>query len=121
MAVRIPVIIDSNYSVVPGRDEVMTLLREYDYRSLELVLQAPAPVLATRFRRRIANGTRHPGHHDLERLMEFMDRITSPYQPLNLGGDFLTIDTSQPDNSYYPQLIAYVKDLISGTRTSPPS
>lgn len=112
MAVTLPLIVDANYSVIPGRGEVLALAQTFSYRLVEIVTEAPLPVLATRFRRRIQDGSRHPGHHDSERLMEFMERIMTSYPPLNVGGPLFRIDTSQSDSSYYPELLAQIRSEL---------
>lgn len=109
LAQDLDVILDANYAVDPGQKEVTSLLKTYGASSMELLLHAPLPVLATRYQKRLQDGSRHPGHHDAERLGEFMDRIRTPYQPLNLGGPVLRVDTSLPDSAYYPDLLEQIR------------
>lgn len=112
MARGVSLIIDANYAVVPGRAEVQALVDTFGYRVLELVLEAPAAVLATRYQRRIREGLRHPGHHDAEQLMEQTLRMTTPYQPLNVGTPRIVVDTSQPTPTYYPRVLAEARALL---------
>ncbi len=112
MARGLPLILEANYSITPGRAELAGFLERYGYDVMELVLDAPAAVLATRYQRRIREGLRHPGHHDDEQLMEQTLKMTEPYQPLRLGGAFRMIDTSQPTTHYYPALVDDLRALV---------
>lgn len=105
LGANLSVVIEANFSPVPGRQEVITLAQTYHAPLIEVVTEAPPAVLATRFQRRIREGRRHPGHHDPEQLVEQTGRMNSPWQPLNLGGPLHRVDTSQPDQSYYPALL----------------
>lgn len=112
MRCRLPFILEANYSPTPGRDEVRSLLDTYAYQALELVVEAPPAVLATRFQRRIADGTRHPGHHDAERLMEMTLRVMEPYEPLTVTDHLRHVDTSLPDAAIYPALLTWIGDQL---------
>ncbi len=112
MCCRLPVILEANYSPVPGRDEIRSLLDTYAYQALELIVEAPAAVLATRFQRRIADGTRHPGHHDDERLMEMTLRVMEPYEPLAVTDHLRHVDTSLPDAAVYPALLRWIREHL---------
>lgn len=117
MATHSPLIIDANYSVHPGRDEVAALTHAYGYQTVEVVLSAPEAVLATRFQNRIKRGERHPGHRDDERLMELLERIRTPYVPLDLPGPHFPIDTSQPEREWYPNLVAAIRMLADDSQS----
>ena len=106
------VILESNDAPIPGRAEALALCRDFEALPVEVLTDAPAPVLATRFRRRLQDGSRHPGHHDAERLMEWMNRIQTPFAPLNLSGPLLRVDTSAPDGQWYPLLLSQLKALM---------
>ena len=109
---RLPVILEANLSPVPGREEVRALLEANGYQALELVVEAPPAVLTTRFQRRIAGGTRHPGHHDAERLMEMTLRVMEPYEPLRVTDHLRHVDTSLPDAAVYPQLLGWIREHL---------
>lgn len=99
-------ILEANFSPVPGQQELLALAQEFQYQTAEILVHAPEAVLATRYQRRIREGTRHPGHHDAEQLIEQTLRMREPHPPLNLGGPLWMVDTSQPDRTYYPPLLA---------------
>ena len=106
-------ILEANYAVEPGRREVAALAKSRGAEIFEVVTEAPVPVLTTRFQRRIQDQSRHPGHQDAERLMEFVDRLKTPYQPLQIGRFFRRVDTSQPDAEYYPRLTADIWKVLA--------
>lgn len=106
MARRLDLILEANFSPVPGQKELLALAQGFHFQTAEILVHAPDAVLATRYQRRIREGTRHPGHHDAERLMEQTLRMREPHPPLNLGGPLWMVDTSQPDHTYYPHLLA---------------
>lgn len=109
MEQSVSLIIDANYSPEPGRRELLALIARYQYRCLEILVHAPAAVLATRYQRRIQTGARHPGHHDAEQLMEQVQRMQTPYAPLEVGEPVFHVDTSQPTRTYYPDLVNDVR------------
>ncbi|NMP24726.1 AAA family ATPase [Sulfobacillus harzensis] len=113
MARGISLLLEANFSPGPGRQELLALCRRFNYRPAEVLVTAPEAVLATRFQRRIREGTRHPGHHDAERLIEQTLRMRQPYEPMQLGGPLWTIDTSQPTGSYYRGLKAAIQEWIA--------
>lgn len=112
LARDVPLILEANYSRAPGRDEVLGLARDYSCSILELVLKAPPAVLTTRYQRRLREGTRHPGHHDEERLLDHAETVMDPYQPLEVGTASFTIDTSQPTSAFYPALLAQIVSVV---------
>ncbi len=113
MRTRLALIVDTNFSPEPGRQDVSALLDQYQYRAVEVLVTAPSPVLVTRYRRRIQDGSRHPGHHDAERLMEFVQRLETAYEPLGLAETVYTVDTSRPESDYYPDLLNEIRGQLT--------
>jgi predicted kinase len=64
-----------------------------DHRLVQLHCDAPLGVLLERY----ANRSRHPGHHDAEKIKELPDRFESgAHSPLRLDGELIQLDTAQP-------------------------
>jgi predicted kinase len=75
---------DSEFSALPA------------HRLVQLHCDAPLPVLLDRY----ASRTRHPGHHDAEKIKELPGRFESGvHGPLRLDGKMIQLDTTQPIDS----------------------
>jgi len=67
---------------------------------VELACTAPAPLLLERYRARAVDGSRHPGHVDLEALPELERELAAPPGPLLPEGiPRLVWDTAAPARS----------------------
>lgn len=63
------------------------------HRLVQLHCDAPLPVLLERY----ASRTRHPGHHDAEKIKELPARFASGvHGPLRLDGLVIQLDTTRP-------------------------
>jgi predicted kinase len=63
------------------------------HRLVQLHCHAPLPVLLDRYARR----SRHPGHHDTEKIKELPSRFESgAHSPLTLDGQLVRLDTTRP-------------------------
>ena len=63
------------------------------HRLVQVPCHAPLEVLVERYSARI--GTRHPGHHDGDRVAELRARFASGLNgPLDLAGELLELDTT---------------------------
>ena len=64
-----------------------------EHRLVQIHCHAPLDVLVARY----ANRPRHQGHNDAEKVKELPSRFARrAHDPLDLPGDLLRIDTSQP-------------------------
>jgi hypothetical protein len=64
-----------------------------EHRLVQLHCKAPLTILIQRY----ANRTRHPGHHDAEKIKELPDRFKSgAHDSLRLHGELIELDTIQP-------------------------
>ena len=72
-------------------------------RAAVVHISAPHGVIAGRYRERAEDGSRHPGHHDSERVGELPAQLEAGvYEPPELGIPVLRVDTSQ--NRYRPDV-----------------
>jgi predicted kinase len=75
------------------RDQEREFARLPEHRLVQLHCQAPLATLLQRFAKR----SRHPGHHDAEKIKELPARFESGvHAALNLPGDLVELDTTQP-------------------------
>jgi predicted kinase len=59
-------------------------------------ISAPGEIISDRYRKRAEAGSRHPGHHDRERVGELPEQLErGVYEPPELGIPVLRVDTSQ--------------------------
>ena len=66
-------------------------------------ISAPRQLIAQRYRERADAGSRHPGHHDRERVEELAEQLErGVYEPPELGIPVLRVDTSE--NRYRPDV-----------------
>ena len=82
-------VIEANF--FPDQERELAELPEH--RLLQLHCEAPLAVLLDRY----ASRTRHPGHHDAEKINELPARFESGvHGPLRLDGELIQLDTTQP-------------------------
>jgi predicted kinase len=63
------------------------------HRLVQLHCDAPLDVLLDRYAQR----SRHPGHHDAEKIKELPRRFVSgAHRPLRLAGELIRLDTTKP-------------------------
>lgn len=83
------VVIEANFF----RDQEVEFAPLPAHRLVQLHCQAPLAVLSERY----ASRSRHPGHHDAEKIRELPARFESGvHDALNLPGDLIELDTTQP-------------------------
>jgi predicted kinase len=72
------------------KDDFMSLPA---HRFVQIHCHAPIAVLTERY----ANRSRHPGHHDAEKIKELPTRLASgAHDALDLPGDLIELDTTRP-------------------------
>lgn len=85
----VSVIVEANF--FRGQEDEFGALPAH--RSLQLHCEAPLPILLDRY----ASRSRHPGHHDAEKLNELPARFESGvHSPLRLDGELIRLDTTRP-------------------------
>jgi predicted kinase len=89
LADGVSVIVEANFF----RDQAPTFAALPPHRTIQLHCEAPLPVLLDRYARR----TRHPGHHDAEKIDELPARFASgAHAPLDIDGELIRLDTTRP-------------------------
>jgi len=82
-------IVEANF--FRGQEDEFGALPEH--RLVQLHCEAPLDVLLERYSSR----TRHPGHHDKEKVKELAARFESgAHSPLDLAGELVLLDTTHP-------------------------
>lgn len=88
-------IIESNFNPKFDNERFKLWQEKYDYKALQIMLQADGDVLIERFKKRNETGERHPGHAE----QYFFDsgeinNLKADLQPLDLVGAVINIDTT---------------------------
>jgi predicted kinase len=86
-------IVESNFSIDSGRARLLALRKRYGYQPLEIHCTASREILIGRYAARAS--TRHPGHHDFDRVGEVEAAVDGGrHEQLRLGGDVMVLDTT---------------------------
>lgn len=84
-------LIDSAYDARYENAKFQAWQQQYGFRAVQVHCTAPTDVLTERFIARSADGTRHPGHADSDRVDEFRRTLTDGrIETLDLDGLILT-------------------------------
>jgi predicted kinase len=88
LAAGASLIVEGNF--FPDHERALAALPAH--RLVQLHCDAPLPILLERY----ASRTRHPGHHDAEKIKELPARFESGvHAPLRLEGTLIRLDTTQ--------------------------
>jgi predicted kinase len=83
------VIVEANFF----RDQEPSFAVLPAHRLMQLHCESPLEILLDRYARR----SRHPGHHDAEKINELPDRFENgAHSPLRIDGKLIRLDTTQP-------------------------
>jgi predicted kinase len=83
------VIVEANFF----RDQASEFASLPEHRLVQVHCDAPLALLLERF----ANRSRHPGHHDAEKIKVLPDRFgRGAHAALSLPGEIIQLDTAQP-------------------------
>ena len=75
------------------RDQASEFVALPEHRLVQVHCNAPLAVLLERY----ANRSRHPGHHDAEKIKQLPDRYERRvHAPLSLPGELIQLDTTLP-------------------------
>jgi predicted kinase len=91
-------IVESNFDPKYANAKWARLRQRYSFRLLQIRCEASAEVLIARYRERIANGTRHPGHIDRSKDAVFLNLIRQgPMDWIDIESERLAVDTNVPE------------------------
>ena len=107
-----PCIVESNFTRAAASHKLTMLLERHNYTAIQILCFAAPNVLIERFTARHAAGERHPGHVDASALPEFTSQIQQRWQPLDVAGPLIELDTSTTFD--YEKLIAQITVILAG-------
>lgn len=89
LSAGVSVIVEANFF----RDHEREFVALPEHRLVQILCAAPLEVLVDRY----ASRSRHPGHHDAEKIKELPARFESgAHSALRLAGELIELDTTQP-------------------------
>ena len=108
------VIVDSPLRPEFDDPRIRRLEETYGCRTIQLVLTGDGDTLFARFRQRAGLPERHPGHVEAEVLQEMRERLAAPFDPLDVSGTTVTIDTTDYARVDYRAILGRVRAVIDG-------
>lgn len=104
---------ESNFRRTHSSGDFRRLVTTTGARFIQVQCVADGAVLLDRFTARSVSVERHPGHSDDTNLSEFRsDLLAGRYEPLDVPGDLLTVDTTDLDAVSVVDLAAQLSVLL---------
>ena len=95
-----PFVVDAAYSAEFENEKFQKWQERFGFTAVQVHCTASPQELLRRFRRRAADGTRHPCHCDAEAIEEFRDSLEDGRgETLSLPGPVLQYDSEQLDSA----------------------
>jgi predicted kinase len=111
---------ESNFRRTHSSDDFRRLMRDTGARVVQVQLTADGATLLERFAARSATADRHPGHGDQDNLEEFSaELLAGAYEPLDVPGEVLTIDATDPAAVPLDDLATQLAALLDHTAHPP--
>ncbi|WP_190125474.1 AAA family ATPase [Streptomyces inusitatus] len=105
---------ESNFRPTHATADFLHLIDRTGCAVVQVRCVADGPVLLERFTARSSSAERHPGHCDDQNADEFRDELLAgSYEPLDLPGPVLTVDTTDFQTIDIPALAAQITALHS--------
>lgn len=109
LAAGVSHIVDCNFDPTYATARLLDFAQRYSFEPFQILCTAPAELILQRYVARIDAGERHPGHVDRLRTGEFDPAANERrYVPMALGGDSITIDTSDFADVQYEALLVRI-------------
>lgn len=107
-------IVESNFEPKYANTKWARLRQQYSFRLLQIRCEASAEVLMARYRERIANRTRHPGHIDRSNDPAFLKLIRQgPIGWVDIESERLAVDTNVLDAKNYHMVATAVRRFLT--------
>lgn len=113
LSAHVDQIVESNFDPKYANAKWASLRQQYSFRLLQIRCEASAEVLVARYRERIANGTRHPGHIDRSDDAAFLKLIRQgPMDWIAIECERLSVDTNVIDKENYHNVAIAVRRFM---------
>ena len=111
------VVVESNFHPAEAAPQLRSLIEARGARALQIYCRTDPETLWQRFVTRA--GERHPGHTDQLYLEEFRQLLQAPPPgPLDIGGEFVEVDTTDYAAIDYGQLRRVIQAALSPEASS---
>ena len=99
MAANVSLVTETAFLPEYHNERFAVLMQKYDYSALQIYCRCEPAVLIERIKSRVESGERHPGHVDHLRDLSQIEQALREgrYDPLDVGGVQLDVDTSDFD------------------------
>lgn len=106
-------VIDSTFRA-GNTPALLALKAQYHFTPIQILCRTEPAELARRYRQRAETRERHPGHldHNLSKKFD-ADAMERLFQPLDIGGHVLTVDTTDFTEGDFQELLQSIKGLIT--------
>ncbi|GHJ37080.1 AAA family ATPase [Streptomyces sp. TS71-3] len=106
---------ESNFRRTHSTSDFLRLLAETGADTVQIQCRTHGPTLLRRFTARASSPERHPGHGDDQNVDEFREELLAGrYEPLQLPGPVLDVDTTHFEQVNAGALAARVATLLRG-------
>lgn len=103
------IIVESNFKPDIDSQRFRRLAEQHHATGLQILCRATGAVLFERWNQRIENAERHEGHVEAISLTQIEQDLSLPYQPLDLPGELIEVDTSDVDKIELPSIEFAIK------------
>jgi predicted kinase len=106
-------IVESNFKAEFDGPKFLVLKERYPFYPFQILCHTHGEVLLERFQRRSESGLRHPGHVDQLNDAEFGHTLLEgKCDPLPLGGELVTVDTTDFNSIDYAGITAALASAL---------
>jgi predicted kinase len=103
-------VIESDFKPDEHTAKLKELEHKFKFKPVQVQCQASDEVLLNRFKKRANSDDRHPGHMDHVNFDDFKKALKeNTYEPLDIGGECLAVNTDDFDKIDYPALLRSIK------------
>ena len=107
-------VIENAFHVGFDRPRLQALEARHTFKIFEVYLTADLNTLTERFEGRVGTSERHPGHGELVQNESLEAILTAgTYDPLDLGGCKITVDTTDFDAVDWSGVLDKVRQAVS--------
>ncbi len=119
LAAGCSVLLEGNFNGAQPTSRFQTIIEKSGACTIQVNVRADGELLVKRYREREESGERHPIHVDRPRSQADAFRsglLRGELPPLDLGGDVITVDTTDFDDVDIPNIAAQVRQHLNWTR-----
>ncbi len=114
LAAHIGHIVEANFDPIFANERWQQLVEQYPLRLIQVRCETDPEVLLMRYRARIKQGTRHPGHIDHSDDLAFYEKVgQAPMDWIMVDSERIPVNTTKLKDEDYPSIAEHIRNLIS--------